>query len=120
IFGDEQNVYLVDVGDGRASSARAVRGRDGTAVDVPDFARAYQHRQRVLGNRLFVSENEPAGKLVVRLYDVAKGVDLWRKELPASAVVLRTEDRDLAGVIDTDGTVTGVDLKSCREVFQGR
>jgi outer membrane protein assembly factor BamB len=120
IFGDDQNVYLVDASDGHASSARAVRGRDGAAVEVADFASAYQHRQRVLGGRLLVSENDGSGKLVVRLYDVAKGADLWRKELPATAVVLRTEDRDLAGVIEPDGTVTGVDLLACREVFHGR
>src|SRR5262249_55237561 len=37
IFGDDHNVYLIEVrGDGNAGVGRALRGQDGAPVEVPD------------------------------------------------------------------------------------
>jgi outer membrane protein assembly factor BamB len=118
VFGDEQFVYLVDVGNNRrASSSRALRGRDGNAVDIPDFAAAYQHHQRILDGRLLVSENDSSGRLVVRLYDIQSGKDLWKQLLPAGAIVLRAEEPELTAFVDPDGKLTVFDLNSLQQIF---
>jgi outer membrane protein assembly factor BamB len=118
LFGDDQYIYLIEVRDGnQVSAARAIRGQDGASVEVPDFADAYRHRQRVLGGRLFVAENEPAGGLVLRFYDVRTGKDLWKKSVPPNSLVLRTDEPDLAAVVERNGKLTVVDLRSQQEVF---
>jgi hypothetical protein len=121
IFGDDNHVFLVDVrDDGRVGATRAIRGMDGVAVDVPDFAGPYQHRigrQHILGGKLLVSEHEPTGGLVLRLYDIATGRDLYKKTLSPDAVILRNEDPYLAGMVEPSGKVTVVDLHTCREIF---
>src|SRR5262249_50715838 len=64
IFGDDEFIYLVELRDDRSvGGTRAIRGRDGASVEVPNFANTYQHRQRVLGGRLFVSETNLAGEI---------------------------------------------------------
>jgi outer membrane protein assembly factor BamB len=120
VFGDDQNVYLVDVREDQSiGSTRALRGRDGAAVEVPDFAVAFKRHQRVLGSRLLVSENDPTGGLVLRFYDVPSGKDLWKKNLSPDALVLRSEDPHLLGVVERNGKVTVVDLRTRQEVFHG-
>ncbi|HLJ93661.1 MAG TPA: PQQ-binding-like beta-propeller repeat protein [Gemmataceae bacterium] len=129
IFGDDEYVYLIDVRDNKAvGTGRALRGRDGASVAVPDFAIPFQHRQRIVDGRLLVLERDspvaarsgehaPTGGGVLHLYDVHTGQDLWKKELPPDAVFLRSEDPELAGVVDPDGTITVADLRIPKEVF---
>ncbi len=122
LFGDDELVYLAEVrADGTVGTTRAVRGRDGAAADVPDFAAVYQHRQRVLGGRLLVSENDPRGGHTVRVYDVRTGKDLWKKTFSAGSVLLRHEGvGELAGVIEPDGKLLVLDLDTCREVLHAQ
>jgi outer membrane protein assembly factor BamB len=118
VFGDDEYVYLVDVKeDNRVSSPRALRGRDGAVVEVPDFGDAFLRRKAILGGQLLVSDVDPTGGLVLRLYDIPSGTDLWRKNLPPNAVLLRTTEPDLTGFVEPGGRLTVVDLKAQREVF---
>jgi outer membrane protein assembly factor BamB len=119
LFGDEQHVFYIEVrDDGTVGAGRALRGQDGASVQVPDFAPVYQHRQRLLGGSVLASEAGPGGAVVLRLYDVISGKDLWKRSFAAGAVVLRVEDPELAGVVEPDGTVTAVDLSTRREVLR--
>jgi outer membrane protein assembly factor BamB len=118
IFGDDEYVYLVEQReDNRITSTKALRGRDGATADVADFGAAFLRRQKALGGRLLVSENDPTGGLVLRLYDIPSGRDLWKKNLPPNAVVLKGEEPELAAVVDPDGKLTVVDLQRRQEVF---
>jgi hypothetical protein len=120
IFGDDEHVYLIDVRDGKAvGSGRALRGRDGAAIDVPDFANPFQHRRRIVDGRLLVLDKDSQSP-VLRLYDILSGQDLWKKALPRDAVLLRTEEPELAGVAEPDGKLTLVDLRLAREVFHAQ
>jgi hypothetical protein len=93
VFGDDKYVYLVDIKDDKSiSGTRALRGRDGAEVKFPDFSTAYKQHQRILSHRLLVSENDPTGSLVLRLYDVRSGKDLWRRTLPPNTLTLRSEN----------------------------
>jgi outer membrane protein assembly factor BamB len=117
VFGDEEHVYVVDVAaDGTAAATRAVRALDGVSVEVPRFAELYQKRLRILGRRLLVRDTDAENRLVLRLYDVHTGEDVWKKVCPANSVVLRTEEPDLTGVAEPDGSITIVDLRTRKEV----
>jgi outer membrane protein assembly factor BamB len=119
IFGDERTLYLVDTrSDAEAGSSRAIRGSDGASVQVPAFSSAFQQRPRVLGHRLVISEYDPTGALVLRLYDVPTGKDLWKKSMPPQTIVLKAEDPELLAYIDPKGVVTIVDLRLGRDAFQ--
>jgi outer membrane protein assembly factor BamB len=118
IFGDDRYVYLIDVRDGgHVGSGRAVRGQDGATVDVPDFAAEYQRRQRIVAGRLLISEADTAGGTTLRLYDIPTGKNLWKKVLAAKSVVLRTEQPELAAMVEPDGKLTVVDLRIQKEIF---
>jgi outer membrane protein assembly factor BamB len=120
VFGDDNHVFLVEVRDDqRVGTTRAIRGMDGVAVDVPDFAAAFQRRlpRGMLGGKLLVSENDPTGSLVLRLYDIASGQDLYKTMLAPDAIVLKTEEADLTGVVEANGKVRVIDLAAHKEIF---
>ncbi len=110
IFGDEEYVYLIDVRDSKAvGSGRALRGRDGAFVPVPDFAGPFQQRQKTVDGRLLVLDKDSPTP-VLHFYDVLRGKDLWKKEMPAGAVLLAGEEPELTGVVEPDGKLTVVRL----------
>jgi outer membrane protein assembly factor BamB len=120
VFGDDEYVYLIDVRDNKAvGSGRAVRGRDGASVEVPDFAAPFQHRQRILDGRILVRDKDSRAA-TLHLYDIRSGQDLWTKNLAPDAVLLRAEDPNLVGVVEPDGKLTVVDLHLAREVFHAQ
>jgi len=118
IFGDDQYVYLVEVrADGTCGAGKALRAHDGVAVEVPDFGPLYSRRIRTVGRHLLLSETEKDA-VVVRLYDVHTGKDIWKKSFPAKAIVLKCEDPELAGAVDPkDGKVTVFNLHTQKEVL---
>lgn len=119
IFADEDLLYLIEPrGDSSGGPTRAIRGRDGTTVSVPDFGHAYRAPHRTLGGRILLSENDPTGALVLRLYDIRLGKDTWKKTLPFKTILLQTEDPELLAYLDPKGTVTAVDLRLRQEIFQ--
>lgn len=119
VFGDEEYVYLVDARDDGGSTARAVRGKDGTAVEVPEFAKLFntKNRPRFYGRHLLVSEAGPKESLIYRLYDIRTGKDLWKKEFAANSLRIRSESHELTGVLEPNGAVTLINLKTGRLVF---
>jgi outer membrane protein assembly factor BamB len=120
IFGDEEHVYLIDVRDNKAvGSGRALRGRDGATVSVPDFTGPFQQRQKIVDGRLLVLDKESPTP-VLRFYDILSGKDLWQKEMPHDAVLLATEEPELTGVVAPDGKLTVIDLRIPGEVLQAQ
>jgi outer membrane protein assembly factor BamB len=119
MFGDNEHVYVVEYdAANNVTGAKALRAHDGVAVTVPDFATLYRNKLRVIGRNLLVSEVDAKGNVVLRLYDVQTGADLWKQTFPPKSIVLRSEDPDLAGVADPDGKVTVVDLNTRREALK--
>jgi outer membrane protein assembly factor BamB/tetratricopeptide (TPR) repeat protein len=120
LFGDDQYIFLVDVNaEGQPSSAaRAIRAQDGVAVTVPDFTEPYQRKLRVSGRTILARDETPAGDLVLRLYDVQSGKDLWKKTFPTGSIVLKANDDDFAGAIEPNGTATVFDVRNQKEVLR--
>jgi hypothetical protein len=117
VFGDEQNIYVVGCGENNTATAtRAFRAYDGVTVRVPEFATQYEKRVRMLGRTILLAETDARNTVTLRIYDVLSGKDVWRQKFGANAVVLKSEDPRLAGVVEADGTVRVVDLGTQKEV----
>jgi outer membrane protein assembly factor BamB len=120
IFGDDEYVYLIDVRDNKAvGSGRALRGRDGASVPVPDFANQFQNRQRIVDGRLLFMEKD-AQASALHFYDVHTGQDVWKRDLTPEAILLQSEEPELVGVVEPEGEVTVADLRGAKEVFHAR
>ncbi len=119
VFGDDESVFLVDAREGGGGTARVVRGKDGSAVDAPDFAALFggKTRPRAFGRRLLVTEPGDKEQVVLRLYDIPTGKDLWRKTVAANSLPVRSEVPELAGVLEPSGAVTLVNLKTGQPVL---
>jgi len=121
VFGDEQNIYVVGMGEGNAATGtRAFRAYDGVTVRVRDFTNEYQNRVRMLGRNILVAETDVKNVLKMRIYDVLTGRTPWEQKFAPGSVQLRSEDPNLAGAVEPDGTVRIVDLRSTKEVMKGK
>jgi outer membrane protein assembly factor BamB len=117
IFGDDDYIYLVDTSaDGTTGAGRAVRASDGSPAKVTDFGHLYRYRVRVRGRNI-LSADPAGGKLTLRYYDVLAGKDIWKQEFDQGSDVLKTEDPNLTGVIEPDGKMTVVDLRTFKVVL---
>jgi outer membrane protein assembly factor BamB/tetratricopeptide (TPR) repeat protein len=121
LFGDEEHLYFVaPATDGDPAVTRALRMSDGVALRaVPDFTAVYQNRQHLDGSHILASESRP-GKVLVRLYDVPSGKDLWKKDCPAGSLVVSCEEPHEGAVLEPDGWLTVIDLRSGRESLRAR
>jgi outer membrane protein assembly factor BamB len=121
VFGDDQNIYVVGMGEGNsATGTRAFRAYDGVTVRVRDFTNEYQNRVRMLGRNILVAETDVKNVLKMRIYDVLTGRTPWEQKFAPGSVQLRSEDPNLAGAVEPDGTVRIVDLRSTKEVMKGK
>jgi outer membrane protein assembly factor BamB len=112
VFGDESNLYVVDVRDGVSGAARVLRATDAAPVNLPDFSKVFRHKVRILDNRRILAAQPAADGLVLRLYDIPTGKDLFSQKFDTKATVLQTDEPNLAGVIEPDGKVTALDLEA--------
>ncbi len=116
VFGDARHLLLVEFGEGRKPvSTRLLRAVDGMAVentrDVSKMltsATSYQ----IFGRTILLQEGTGDRPRVVRLYDVAAGKDLWRKEYDSKAVFLSSQDPEWTGAVKSDGTVEVLNLQT--------
>jgi hypothetical protein len=119
VFGDDQHVYVFEPADGGSPPAvRALRAQDGVYVPVPDFGRLFPARIRTVGRCLLLHEDDSQGGTAMRLYDVQTGQDVWRRGFAAGAMVLKSEDPALTGVVEKDHSVTFLDVRTGGVLFK--
>jgi outer membrane protein assembly factor BamB len=112
VFGDEQHLFIVEAAEnGGLGVGRTFRASDGEILKVPDFSKIYQARVMVTGRRILASSSDVNG-LQLRLYDILSGKEVWSKVFARGAHLLRTEDKDIAGVIEPNGTLTVLDTET--------
>jgi len=87
------------------------RLQDGVDIRAKDFSALYQKRLRMDGRKLLAADSDPRG-VTLRLYDIVEGKDLWKQTFAANAQVLRPEAEGFGGVVEPDGKVTLVNLKT--------
>jgi outer membrane protein assembly factor BamB/tetratricopeptide (TPR) repeat protein len=120
LFADEDYVFVVELDDkNNATSSRVFRAVDGISVKAPDFSALFGKRLQVFGRYLLLSETNATNSVVLRLYDVASGQDVWKETYPARSIVARSEDASLTGVVEPEGKVHVIDLKARKEVLSG-
>jgi outer membrane protein assembly factor BamB len=119
VFGDDEHVYIVEGGtDGVPLATRALRAQDGVTVGVPEFGALYSKRLRILGRHLLLQEDEPGGGKLCRLYDVQIGHDVWRQSFSPGAIIMRSEEPNLTGVVEKDHAVTILDVRTGQILFR--
>src|SRR5262249_22108371 len=87
--------------------------------DFPDFHTVFQQRQRVDGPYILATDIRHNG-VTVRVYHVPSGKDVWKKECATGSLLAQCEDDHLGAVVETDGSLTVVDLRSGREILKTR
>jgi outer membrane protein assembly factor BamB len=121
IFADEEHVFVVELDNGNNPHAsRIFRSADGISVKAPDFSALFQKRLHVFGRCLLLSESGTANTVTLRLYDPLTGQDLWKHAYPSRSLVARSEDPRFTGVVEPDGNVHVIDLKTRKEVMTGK
>jgi outer membrane protein assembly factor BamB len=112
LFNDNEYVFVVEVGDdGTAGGTHVFRLQDGVAIRAKDFSALYQKRIRMDGRKLLAADSGPRG-VTLQLYDIVEGKELWKHTFAANAQVLRPEAEGFGGVVEPDGKVTLVNLKT--------
>jgi hypothetical protein len=122
IFGDDQYVFVVEMSSEQKSvpaSTRVFRLYDGATVKAPDFHDLYdpERRIRLVGRDILVADKDKDAT-TLRLYDPLTGKDVWKQAFAPKSYVLRTEEGDLAGVVEPDGRVRVIDLTTRKEVLK--
>jgi outer membrane protein assembly factor BamB len=126
VFGDDKHVYVVEMGgdtqNQTAASTRVLRAADGVTVKgVPDFASLYSKRVRLIGRNILLSDTDDKGRAVLRLHDPLEARDVWKETFPANSHVLRSETTPhLAGMVEPDGKVRVWDLRTQKQVLNGK
>ncbi|MDY3552118.1 PQQ-like beta-propeller repeat protein [Gemmata sp. JC717] len=118
LFGDGRYIALVDVDSStrKPVSAKLIRAVDGVQVegspdsgDVLKNARSY----RLFGRHALITsgtDNEPR---VLRLYDLATGKDVWKKEYDSKAVPITAPlNPDWTGALKADGTAEVLSIRT--------
>jgi outer membrane protein assembly factor BamB len=117
VFGDEEMIYIVEMGNNGPTATKAMRSADGVSVKVPDFTNQYRKRVRISGGTLLVSETDAKNAPTLRLYGLKTGTDRWKQTFPAGSRVLQSEDPNLTGAVDTNGRVRVYDMRSLKLVL---
>jgi outer membrane protein assembly factor BamB/tetratricopeptide (TPR) repeat protein len=120
LFSDEDHVFVVELDNqNNPNSTRVFRAADGISVKAPDFAGVFGRRLQLLGRYLLLSESGPANSVVVRLYDIVTGKDVWNQKYAVRSLVAHSEDAGLTGVVEPNGKVHVIDLRAQKEVMSG-
>ncbi len=125
VFGDDQHIFIVEVGEGGTIAAtRVLRASDGEPVMTPNFAGEYQSRLQTLGRRILTMTPNREQK-TLRLYDIVTGKNVWSKPLDPQATLTATDDPNLIGWVEPNGRLVAIDVPSGKEllstsVVQGR
>lgn len=116
VYGDARHVLIVEVDEARKPvSTRLLRALDGMTVEgsvnaglLMANARSY----RIFGSTVLLSEGTGNEPRVVRLYDIATGKDVWRKQYDARAVPIESFSPDWAGAVLSTGVVEILDART--------
>jgi outer membrane protein assembly factor BamB len=122
-FGDDEHVYWIEMRDGSSGGGHALHAADGSADDIPDFSREYRKHTSQLGRNLLVcDEDGHEAELRVRLYDVQKVTDVWSKTFGKHAMLLRSDEPEITGVVEPggDGKVTVLNSRDGRELLAAK
>lgn len=122
MVGDAEHVFTFDcASDGNVSAVRCFRAADGVEVTVPDSSNAFTNIKKAkFYGRKVLAFDETAGKKSVRLYDLFKGTDVWKRDLGGDGWMLRTTDNAHTGFVTAGGDVVVLSTADGKEVFKSK
>jgi hypothetical protein len=116
LHGDARHLVLVETGqDKKPVSAKLLRATDGMAVEgSPDSGHvlAAARSFTIQGRTALLTEGTGDQPRVLRLYDLATGKDVWKREYDSKAVPIRPITGDWAGYIKASGEAEVIDAKT--------
>ncbi|MGF1581265.1 MAG: PQQ-binding-like beta-propeller repeat protein [Gemmataceae bacterium] len=119
-FGDDRNIYVLNVRGKTAGGARAYRVTDGKEVPLKaSFAGHYRNRLHIQDGQILSSTVEPKGQVKVQLFDIPSGKIVWSQQFAPGSNVLRTVDPKLTGIVEPEGTVTVMDAGNGKKLMVG-
>src|SRR6185437_9844325 len=84
----------------------------------------FSKRKGGQGRNILVAEPGTAkggeAPLTLKMYDIVKGEDVWKEELPAGSIMMESEDPKLAGFVAPNGAVRVFDLEQRKEVLKSK
>lgn len=109
IHGDGRYIILMETNEqGKPSSTKLLRAVDGMTVEnSPDSGRVLADAQsyQLYGRHALLASGTGDQARVLRLYDMATGKDVWKKEFDAKAVPISSPlNSDWTGFVKPDGT----------------
>ena len=117
IHGDARYIVLLETSEqGKPVSTKLIRAVDGMAVEnSPDSGRvlADAHSFQLYGRHALLASGTGDQPRVLRLYDMATGKDVWKKEFDAKAVPITAPlNSDWTGFVKPDGTAEVFSVKT--------
>ncbi len=122
IYGDARYIVLVTMDSSRKPkpvSTMLLRAVDGIPVEgspdsgrVLDKARSYQ----IIGKNVLLMEGTADQPRILRLYDLATGKDIWRKEYDSKAVPIKSLGTELCGCIKASGEAEIIETRTGRTI----
>jgi outer membrane protein assembly factor BamB len=117
IVGDGRYIVLIENDEkSKPHSTKLLRAVDGMVVEKsPDSGRVLGEAQsyRLFGRHALLSSGSGAEKRTLRLYDLATGKDVWKKEFDPKAIPINTPlNPEWTGVVTPDGTAEVISART--------
>ncbi len=117
LYGDARYLVIVETGgsDKKPTSVKLLRAIDGMPVEgSPDSGRvlASAKSYTIMGRHALLMEGTGDQPRVVRLYDLATGKDVWKKEYDAKAVPMKALNGDWTGYVKANGEAEVIEIKT--------
>ena len=118
IFGDKENVYVVNLtDDNKPSGTRVLRAYDGVTVKAKDFTGLYTARAGVQGRSILTTTDDADGRPDAPPLRHRQGRGRLEAGFPAGSVAMTSEDPNLTGVVEPSGAVRVFDIEKRKEVM---
>jgi len=118
LYGDARHLVVVETDASKKPiSVKLLRAVDGMVVEgSPDSGRvlAMAKSFQLLGRTALIAEGTGDQPRVLRLYDLATGKDVWRKEYDAKAIPIKGLTPEWAGFIRPNGEAEVIEVSTGR------
>jgi outer membrane protein assembly factor BamB len=120
LYGDARYIVLIEMDTMKKPVAtKLLRAVDGVPVEgSPDSGRilALARSYQIIGKNVLLVEGSGEQQRTVRLYDLATGKDIWKKEYDSKAVPIKTLGNDHCGYIKANGEADIIETRTGRVV----
>ena len=118
IYGDARHLVLVEMDTfKKLVTTKLYRAVDGMPVEgAPDATPALEAAKsfQILGSTALLIEGSADQPRILRLYDLATGKDIWKKQYDAKAIPIKTLGSEWCGFIKPNGEAEVIEVRTVR------